>query len=268
MKGKTLGKVRLNAPVASIVVSKSFKPAKLDKQLEGRKILNITRRGKNILIALSGDVTLWAHLKMTGKFRWVEADRPTDKHDLMIAEVTSNDKRNKEGKRQLRFNDYRRFGRLRLFPNDELWLQKGLAELGPEPLEIDAERFYELLHTRSRMIKPALMDQSFIVGIGNIYADECLWASRIHPLKLTNTISRKKAEELLGHIQRLLRFSIENMGTTVDSYSGVNGQTGQFQKYLLAYGREDEPCERCGTKLVREKIGARSAHYCKKCQRG
>ena len=265
VNGATIGKVRLNAPVSSILVSDSLKPKRLDKQLEGRTIEKINRRGKNILISLSGELTLWVHLKMTGKFRWVDKSTPIEKHDLLVADIEANG--NSSDKFQLRFNDYRRFGRLRLFKNNELWEQKGLAELGPEPLEISAVDFSKLIRGRSRMIKPALMDQSLIVGIGNIYADEALWASRIHPLRLTNSISNKKAIELHGHIQRLLKYSIRNMGTTVDSYKGVNGQTGKFQKYLLAYGREGEPCDRCGSKIVREKIASRSAHYCGRCQK-
>ncbi len=270
VKGKTIGKVRLNAPVSSIVVSDSLKPKKLDKQLEGRTIEKINRRGKNILISLSGELTLWVHLKMTGKFRWVDKSTQVEKHDLMVAEILSNGKTGKTtqvAQMQLRFNDYRRFGRLRLFKNDELWEQKGLVELGPEPLEISADNFSKLIRGHSRMIKPALMDQSLIAGIGNIYADEALWASRIHPLRLTNSISNKKAIELHGHIQRLLRYSIKNMGTTIDSYKGVNGKTGNFQKYLLVYGREGELCDRCESKIVREKIASRSAHYCSRCQR-
>ena len=117
------------------------------------------------------------------------------------------------------------------------------------------------------MIKPALLDQSFIAGLGNIYADESLYSSRIHPRRLTSSLSRRKLVELHGHIRRLLKKSIRLMGTTVDSYSGVNGQRGSFQKYLEAYGREGQPCGFCGRDIVREKIGSRSAHYCPRCQR-
>jgi formamidopyrimidine-DNA glycosylase len=117
------------------------------------------------------------------------------------------------------------------------------------------------------MIKPALLDQTFIAGLGNIYADESLHAARIHPRRITSSISGRKLTELHGHIQRLLKLAIRNMGTSVDSYSGVNGQPGSFQKYLKAYGREGDPCQFCGRKIVREKIGARSAHFCPRCQR-
>ncbi|MFH1374330.1 MAG: zinc finger domain-containing protein, partial [bacterium] len=118
-----------------------------------------------------------------------------------------------------------------------------------------------------RMIKPALLDQAFLAGLGNIYADESLYLARIHPRRLTSSISRRKLTELHGHIQGILKKAIRLMGTSVDSYRGVNGRAGRFQNYLLAYGREGLPCGRCGTKIVREKIGSRSAHFCPRCQR-
>ena len=117
------------------------------------------------------------------------------------------------------------------------------------------------------MIKPALLDQSFIAGIGNIYADESLYASRIHPKRLLSSLSVKKLQELHGHIQRLLQMAIANMGTSVDTYTGVNGQPGSFQSYLKVYGNEGSDCERCGRNIIREKIGSRSAHFCPKCQK-
>jgi len=264
VKGRTISKITLNAPPAAIVVGPSFKSRRFENILKGRTILDITRRGKNILIPLSGDITLWVHLKMTGHFIYINKGEPIGKHDLVIYDFNSAD--NNDGY-HLRFNDYRRFGRHRLFRSDEIWEQKGLKELGPEPLEITADEFVKLCQSRSRMIKPALLDQSFIAGLGNIYCDESLFYTKIHPKRLTDSISKKKLTELHGHIRRLLKKSISLMGTTVDSYSGVNGQTGKFQKYLAAYNNEGEPCGHCGALLVREKIGSRSAHYCPRCQR-
>lgn len=261
--GKRINKVYLNAPPASIVVSPKIKN-KFDKALEGKKILGVSRRGKNILIQLSDKMTLWGHLKMTGHFYYKPRIEPIEKHDLVVFDFGTKARLEKN---HLRFNDYRRFGRLRLFYDDELWEQKGLKELGPEPLEISADDFVKLLKSTKRMIKPALMDQSFIVGIGNIYADEALFLSKIHPKKLTSSVSPKKLRELHGHIQTILNYSISKMGTSVDSYSGVNGQPGSFQKYLKAYNNENQPCAHCGKKIIREKIGSRSAHYCPRCQR-
>ncbi|MFH2035738.1 MAG: bifunctional DNA-formamidopyrimidine glycosylase/DNA-(apurinic or apyrimidinic site) lyase [Candidatus Zixiibacteriota bacterium] len=229
-------------------------------RLRGRKIISVSRRGKNILMHLDEGLTLWVHLKMTGHLYYMSATEPVNKHDLIVFKF-------EKDKNDLRFNDYRRFGRVRLIETKKISEMKGLKELGPEPLEISPDDFVALFKNRSRMIKPALLDQTFIAGLGNIYADESLYLSRIHPKKLTNRIARSKLIQLHGHIQRLLKKSIRLMGTSVDSYAGVNGQPGGFQKYLLAYGREGEPCRNCGTKICREKIGSRSAHYCSKCQR-
>ncbi len=228
--------------------------------LKGSSIKSIGRRGKNILIDLSGNGTLWVHLKMTGHFYYLPEDNPVDKHDLIIFEL-KNDRNN------LRFNDYRRFGRVRLFPTNDVMLQKGLIDLGPEPLEITVSDFISLSKKSSRMIKPALLDQTFLAGLGNIYADESLYSARIHPRKLTNRISKKKLIKLHSVIQEMLKKAIRLMGTSVDSFAGVNGKTGRYQKYLLAYGREKEKCQRCGGKIKREKIGSRSAHFCPRCQR-
>ena len=186
-------------------------------------------------------------------------------HDLVIFDFRSGSK--SKDSLNLRFNDYRRFGRLRLYPNDELWEQSGLKSLGPEPLTLSADGFIALCAGKSRMIKPALLDQTFIAGLGNIYADETLYLSRLHPKRLISSVSNRKLVELHGHIRNILKFAIRNMGTSVDSFSSVNGQAGQFQKYLKAYGNEGEPCERCHAKIIREKIGSRSAHFCPRCQR-
>lgn len=262
---RVIKSVRTSAPPSSIVISPSLKKKTLNAVLKDRRILSIGRRGKNILIALAGDLTLWVHLKMTGKFRYVDRTEPKHKHDLAIFDFAVNGK--PDDGLQLRFNDYRRFGRLRLFPNAELWHQPGLAELGPEPLEMTPEDFVALCKRRPRMIKPALLDQSFVAGLGNIYADESLYAARIHPRRLTTTVSSRKLVELHGHIQRVLRESIDMMGTTVISYAGVDGRSGSFQDFLKVYSSEDQPCGFCGGKIVREKIGSRSAHYCPRCQR-
>nr|MBN2276525.1 DNA-formamidopyrimidine glycosylase [candidate division Zixibacteria bacterium] len=228
--------------------------------LRGMQVMAVRRRGKNILMDLSGGYTLWVHLKMTGHLYYLPADTEIDKHDLVIFNLTDNGY-------HLRFNDYRRFGRVRLFSTAEIMNQKGLVELGPEPLEIGTNEFVRLFRLKKRMIKPALLDQTMLAGLGNIYSDETLFLSRIHPQKTTDRIAPRKLSELHGHIQAMLKKAIRLMGTSVDSYAGVNGQPGGFQKYLRVYGREGEPCFVCGTAIVRKKIGSRSAHFCPRCQR-
>jgi len=230
------------------------------KTLRDKVFLDVRRRGKNILIDLNDNYTLWVHLKMTGHLYYFPESTPLEKHDLMVFKLDNDN-------HELRFNDYRRFGRVRLFKTDTIMVQKGLVELGPEPLEITDDEFVRLCRSKSRMIKPALLDQSFLAGLGNIYADESLYLTKIHPRKLISKISKPKLKTLHANIQYILKKAIKLMGTTVDSYSGVNGKPGGFQKYLLAYGREGEPCRNCGGKIRREKIGSRSAHYCPGCQR-
>jgi formamidopyrimidine-DNA glycosylase len=278
--GKSIVSVETDAPASSIVVSRSVPGGEFTKALKNRTIIEIARRGKNILITLSGELVLWVHLKMTGHFFYDENLVTPGKHDLIIftlskpradntslrASHASRDRSN-PSLSYLRFNDYRRFGRNRLFTSDEIWNQKGLCDLGPEPLEISATDFVSLCKRRPRQLKQALLDQTFIAGVGNIYADESLWAARLHPKRLTTSVSPAKLTELHSHIQRLLKLAIRKAGTSVDSYSGVNGRPGSFQKYLRVYDREGEPCRRCDAKIVRKKIGSRSAHFCPKCQR-
>jgi formamidopyrimidine-DNA glycosylase len=261
---RALRRTIVNRTITGVEINNSERifPRKDDfsRLISGRTVRGVRRRGKNILIDLSGDYTLWVHLKMTGHFYYLPSSAPVEKHDHLVFHLDVNN-------HNLRFNDYRRFGRLRLYPTREIMDQKGLAELGPEPLDISADDFVELLRSRRRMIKPALLDQSFIVGIGNIYADESLYRARLHPKRLTDSVSQSKLRELHGHIQEILRRAIRLMGTSVDTFAGVNGQPGRYQKYLLVYGREGEPCLRCGRTLRREKIGSRSAHYCPRCQK-
>ncbi len=235
-------------------------PGQFASLLKGAAVNDVTRRGKNILIHLSTGYTLWVHLKMTGHFNFLSIETPTTKHDHVVFHFRGQSN-------TLRFNDYRRFGRLRLYPTASVMQQKGLAELGPEPLEISADEFAQRLHSTRRMIKPALLDQTFLAGVGNIYADESLYFARLHPRRSTASVSVAKAKELHRHIQAILRRAIRLMGTSVDTFIGLNGESGRYQKYLRVYGREGEMCDRCGTTIVRITLGSRSAHFCPRCQR-
>ncbi len=228
--------------------------------LVGTTFTDVKRRGKNLLVELSNGYTLWVHLKMTGHFYFRPSSEPIERHDHIVFHLADHGN-------NLRFNDYRRFGRLRIYPTSEIMLQKGLADLGPEPLDISAEQFTELVKSTRRMIKPALLDQTFLAGLGNIYTDEALFRARLHPRRLTDSLSSRKAAELHSHIRDILRQAIRLMGTSVDTFAGLNGRPGRFQKYLLVYGREGEPCARCGRAIRREKIGSRSAHFCPSCQK-
>lgn len=229
------------------------------KRLAGSSFVSVYRRGKNILMETDTGLTLWVHLKMTGHFYYLPKETPIDRHDHLIFYFRNNG-------HSLRFNDYRRFGNIRLLPTNELSLQKELRELGPEPLEISTSDFTALFRSTRRMIKPALLDQTFLAGLGNIYSDEALYRARIHPRRTTDSLTVRKLIELHSAIIKVLIKAIDKMGTSVDSFAGVDGKPGGFQKYLKAYGREGEKCRRCGGRIRREKIGSRSAHYCPRCQ--
>ena len=265
LTGRTFARVSTRAPASSIEISPAFRKKKLDSILPGRTVEAVSRRGKNILIQLRENATLWVHLKMTGQFRYLDRNTASHKHDLVVFDFEPLD--GFPADRQLRFNDTRRFGRLRLFPDNELWHRPGLADLGPEPLEITANEFIVRCRRRPRMLKPALLDQSFIAGIGNIYADESLHLARLHPQRVTRSVSTRKLERLHFHIQKLLKKAIRSMGTSIDSYRGVNGDPGSFQKYLTVYSRTGLPCQTCGTRISRITLATRSTHFCYRCQR-
>jgi formamidopyrimidine-DNA glycosylase len=253
--GKTIASIRLYAPK----IDRDNPPGWLDS-LKGSRFVNVRRRGKNILMDLNNARTLWVHLKMTGHFYFAPNNVAADKHDLLIINL-------RHDHLSLRFNDYRRFGRIRLLSEGETATQKGLADLGPDPLEISREEFISLCKSTKRMIKPALLDQTFLAGLGNIYSDESLYLSRIHPRMLTSRIPSRKLADLHSAIRSTLKKAVRLMGTSVNSFRGVDGSPGGYQKYLLVYGREGERCRRCGARLKREKIGSRSAHFCPRCQR-
>lgn len=252
--GQTIDSVRISSPKI-----KKAEAEFMISRLPGCTFLDIRRRGKNILIELTDDLTLWVHLKMTGHFYFLPRETRIEKHDLVVFFL-------KDSKYTLRFNDYRRFGNFRLLPTADLPARKELAELGSEPLEITLPEFIGLFRGTRRMIKPALLDQTFLAGLGNIYADESLYLARIHPRRLTDSISPRKLAELHRIIKSVLKRAIKNMGTSVDTFAGVNGEPGGYQKYLKVYGRDGERCRRCGGIIRREKIGSRSAHYCPRCQ--
>jgi formamidopyrimidine-DNA glycosylase len=168
----------------------------------------------------------------------------------------------------LRFIDARKFGRVYLF-GSSAELEAFLAErLGPEPLgQLDADLLAGLVRHRRARIKPLLLDQSFVAGIGNLYADEALWEARIHPLRSADSLSRDEVRRLAAAIQQVLSQGIERRGTSFSNYRDADDTPGDNQEFLRVYGRESEPCPRCGTPIGRLLIGGRSSHFCPRCQR-
>lgn len=226
-------------------------PGKFKARISGQKIKGVRRRGKYLLFDLSTDAML-IHLRMTGDLL-VESihHAPAPHHRLML---------DLEDGARLSFNDPRKFGRVWLLKNPE----KVLGKLGPEPLDpgFSPKIFYQRLRARRRQIKPLLLDQAFIAGLGNIYTDEALHLAKIHPLTISNCLGFSQAADLLHNIRKVLREGIQRNGTSIDwVYRG-----GDFQNYLRVYQREGEPCPECETPIARILVGQRSTHFCPTCQ--
>jgi formamidopyrimidine-DNA glycosylase len=225
------------------------------ERLAGRKVQGVGRRGKFLLAPLDAGLELVMHLGMTGSFRFDVVDR------FVRARLFLDDGR------ELVFRDTRRFGRLAVVDAGDYSSIPMLATLGPEPLsdEFDVSAFTSDLARTRAPIKPYLLSQRPVAGVGNIYADEALWRARIHPL--SRRVGPARARALHEAIRTVLTHAIEREGTTFRDYVMVNGDSGRNAAHLVAYGRAGEPCLRCGTPLRRIFLAGRGTTYCPRCQR-
>jgi len=227
--------------------------------LKGKKILDVERRGKNIVFLLNGGMALVVHLRMTGKLRFLPAHTPQEKHTHVIFSFKGHPK-------QLRFVDQRQFGRLFVEKREGGDKLGSLAVLGPEPLEVSAEEFIRRAREKRGAIKSLLLDQRFLAGVGNIYTDEALHRAGIHPRRTASSLKEKDFLRLYHALRRILRGAIRAGGTSVRTYVDVRGATGGFQKSLRVYGREGKACRVCGGPIVRERVGGRGSFFCRRCQ--
>ncbi|MDR3390056.1 MAG: bifunctional DNA-formamidopyrimidine glycosylase/DNA-(apurinic or apyrimidinic site) lyase [Rudaea sp.] len=233
-------------------------PAALSRLLPGQKIENVERRAKYILAHTSAGSAL-LHLGMSGSLRILGADSAPATHDHFDWRLDSG--------RILRFTDPRRFGSL-------LWQTPGtmhplLAGLGPEPLGdgFDGAYLWKKSRGRSAAVKTFLMDQKMVVGVGNIYAAEALFAAGIHPRRAAGSVSHARYERLAGAVKRILVHAITRGGTTLRDFLSPDGVPGYFEQELFVYGRAGEPCKICGTPIRASVLGQRSTFYCPHCQR-
>jgi formamidopyrimidine-DNA glycosylase len=225
--------------------------ARTAARLRGRRVESVGRHGKFIVVELSGGLTLTIHLGMTGALLW-NAD--AGRHARAVFELDRG---------RLIYDDPRQFGRIELGAA----LPERAARLGPDALAIGAEEFAARLAARRGRIKPLLLNQAFLRGLGNIYADESLFAARIHPLAQAARLSAARSHRLHGAILRVLRAALEAGGSSVSDYVDADGRAGSFQVRHCVYGREGEPCVRCGAPIRRIVVGQRGTHYCPRCQR-
>ncbi len=223
----------------------------------GRRVVSIGRRGKYAIIGLDVGYLL-IHLKMSGRLRLVAAREPLDPYVRVLFDLDSG--------QELRFVDVRKFGRVYLV-DDPAEVTGGL---GPEPLATDfsLEDFYALLRRRSGRLKPLLLNQQFLAGLGNIYADEALFVARLHPLRTADSLTPDEQVRLYEAIRTVLNQAIASRGTTLGDggYTDARGEAGDYQGQIVAYGRAGEPCLCCQTSLERIVISGRSAHFCPHCQ--
>ncbi len=234
------------------------------KCVEGSKISSIRRRAKIVIINLSNNFSLLVHLKMTGQLIYAKKwhAKLATKHTHVIYHFSDGS--------ALLHNDLRRFGYIKLMPTAKVdkFLEK--EGLGPEPLEksFTLEAFKKILARKQRVkIKPLLMDQKFIAGIGNIYGDEILFCAGVRPVRIVASLSVEEIKKIFQGIKKILPEAIRYRGTSADNYVDMYGQKGQYVPRLKVYGREDDQCFKCSGKVERLKIGGRSAHFCPQCQK-
>jgi formamidopyrimidine-DNA glycosylase len=256
--GRTIDKVSVLHPRA--VRRHLAGPADFSDALAGRPVSGARRRGKYLWLPVGEDALL-AHLGMSGQLLVGDPDRPLSPHVRAVFTFT-------DGGPDLRFTDQRTFGHL-LFTPGGAELPGPIAHIAPDPLEdvFDDGVFAASLRKRRTGIKRALLDQSLISGVGNIYADEALWRAKLHYARATDTLTRPEVTRLLAAIREVMRTALAAGGTSFDSlYVNVNGESGYFDRSLAVYGREGEPCPRCGTPVRRDPFMNRSSYSCPRCQ--
>ena len=248
---------------------------KFGKEIKGKKILNASRIGKNILINLSGGKTIYIHLKMTGhllvKFPISNFQFPKNKKNYF------DDKVNQyihhifylKSGRTLEFSDLRKFGKIILFDTNKIEESKEIRSLGIDAMSesFTFEKLGEILDGKKTKIKLLLMDQSKIAGIGNIYASEILFEAGILPTRPADKIDKEERKKLYKSIKKVFNKAVELRGTSDSDYRDTSGAPGKFQEVLKVYRRTGKKCQRCGTMVQREKIGQRGTFYCPKCQK-
>ncbi len=240
----------------------SESPAK-PQCLINQRVIDVQRRGKYIRVLLESDFGMTVHLRMTGWLGVIPAKAPHELNDAYARVRFGLD----GGNELLLFRDIRTFGRVWTGKSAVLDAMKSIAKLGPEPLEISADDFAARLRARGGRLKALLLNQEFLAGVGNIYADEALYAAKLHPLAIASRVKPERARELHAAIQTVLRSAIEAGGSSIENFRNAEGESGWFQRELLAYGREGQPCSRCKTSIKRIVMGQRGTWFCPKCQR-
>lgn len=228
-------------------------------KLVGETIEKMERRGKYLIFKLT-HYDMVSHLRMEGKFEFHKETDSVMKHTHVLFTFTDGT--------ELRYLDVRKFGRLTLLEKDTALDYKGIKKLGPEPTveEFDIKPFALTLRKRNKAIKPLLLDQTLVTGLGNIYVDEALFRAEIHPEQEANTLKKEEVIRLHQEIIAVLGEAVEAGGSTIRTYQNALGDAGTFQISLNVYGQNGESCPRCGAEILKKKVVQRGTHYCPHCQ--
>ncbi|CAN5745712.1 bifunctional DNA-formamidopyrimidine glycosylase/DNA-(apurinic or apyrimidinic site) lyase [soil metagenome] len=242
------------------VLHRGLSPAMLDRRLRGRRITDVTRRGKNVVLEFEGQVRLIINLGMTGRVVTSDATRAGELRHIAI-------RFHLDDGRALLYDDARRFGDLDL-RDERGWAERD-AELGVEPLSehFTAARLHDLTRTSISPIRNWLLDQRRVAGVGNIYALEALFRAGVRPTRRARTLARRETAALTDALRSVLQESIDARGTTISDYRDGSGQPGGFDQRLRVYGRTGKPCVVCGSQVKRVVLSNRSAFYCPTCQK-
>ena len=229
-------------------------------EIINKNIIDIKRRGKFLMFDLE-EYYLLSHLRMEGKYFFKNNDEAINKHEHVIFDLGNNE--------ELRYMDTRKFGKMYLINKNDIDNIGPLRELGLEPWDDNLTGNYLINKYKNKKlpIKTVLLDQSIIVGIGNIYADEILFLSRINPLKISNLISKDECKNIIKYTREVLEKAIRKGGTTIRTYSSVDGVHGLFQNELLVHGKDKGNCPACNEKVDKIRVGGRGTYYCPKCQK-
>jgi len=242
-------------------VIKEPNPEQFIKDTTGQVIADLKRRGKYLLFGLEKNLVLVVHLRMTGQLVYAFPNTPRGRHTHVLFCLDNG--------AELRFQDLRQFGTMHLVPEERLAKFRPLMILGPDALDpvLTRDLFKKRMKGKRGRIKKLLLDQTFVAGIGNIYADEILWQARIHPERPVDTLNSREQGKLYRAIKEILARAVEHRGTTLRDYVDGEGKPGGYQALLAVHGRENEPCPSCGSLIVRVKNGGRSSYYCPCCQK-
>ena len=263
---KTLKEFVLNKKISDIdiywgKIIKHPDDSEYFKQLVmGQTIRDVKRKGKFLIFELD-NLMLVSHLRMEGKYFVNKTGTERDKHTHVIFNFTDGT--------LLNYNDVRKFGTMHVYPKENYLQVKPLNQLGPDPFEVNYNVDYltEKLLKTTRFVKAALLDQTIIAGLGNIYVDEVLFRAKIHPEKRANTLTKKQIELIYKYSYDVLKEAVEQGGTTIRSYVNGEGEMGLFQQELFVYGQENKACKSCGDTIEKFKSSGRGTHICPTCQK-